>query len=126
MTSKKTEEAEYKKKVITAFAEAKTAAEEAFEKFRDNSQKTPDGHIVDTCGGAYLKISNPSNKFRKTLKDMNLIEKFNKTYWTIGGFNGVVKDQSITAHEEAYKAAKVVLEKYFPEEPEIRVSSYID
>lgn len=127
MTNKKTEEAEYKERVITAFAEAKNAAEEAFKKFRNNSKKTPDGHIIDTCGRAYLEISKPSYKFKNTLKSMGLIKKsYKSTYWTIDSFDKIVTDQSITAHEKAYKAAKVVLEKYFPEEPEIRVSSYID
>jgi hypothetical protein len=124
--TKAAEKAEYEARVRAAFAEAEAASEKAFEDFRASADKAPEGYIKDSCGSASLVIYKPSYRFRTTLRSMDLISPGYKGAWGLGGFSRIVTDQSITASEKAHEAARDVLRKHFPEEPEIYMQSHLD
>jgi hypothetical protein len=123
---KAAEKVAYEKRVKDALAEAHKAAEDAYLAFKSTAKKAPEGHILDSCGGASVIIYKPSHRFRTTLSGMDAISRGYKGAWTVGGFTRSVNDQSITASEHACDAAAKVLEKHFPEEPTFYMRSYID
>lgn len=120
------EKAAYEKHVKDALAEAHKAAEDAYLAFKATAKKSPEGHILDSCGSASVVIFKPSHRFRTTLLGMDAISRGYKGAWTVGGFTRSVNDQSITASEKACEAAVKVLEAQFPEEPPFYVRSYLD
>ncbi|WP_114521604.1 hypothetical protein [Altererythrobacter sp. ZODW24] len=123
---KAADKAAFKERVKQAFDEAETAAEDAYKAYRASAQLTPEGHIKDTCGSASLVIYKPSYQFRTTLQAMDKISRGYQGAWGLGAFNRSVHDQSITASEKACEAARDVLEKHFPEEPQIYIKSFVD
>lgn len=123
---KAAEKAAYEIRVKDALAEAHVAAEAAYKDFRASAKLSPEGHILDSCGGASLIVFKPSHRFRTTMTSLNAMSRGYNGAWRIGGFTRSVNDQSITASERACEAAAKVLQGHFPEEPTIYVKSYID
>lgn len=123
---KAAEKAAYEARVKAALEEAHVAAEDAYREFRATAKLSPEGHILDSCGGASIVIYKPSYRFRTTMVALDAMSRGYNGGWRIGGFTRTVNDQSITASERACDAAVKVLEKHFPEEPPFYMTSYID
>lgn len=110
--------------VMIAIGEARDAAEEAFNNFAKTAQRTKDGFIADTCGGAYVYACKPSYAFRVAMLSAGAIEKGSGGKWQIGRFQSVGNEQSVTAAEVACKAALRVLVARFPDET-LYMNSYV-
>lgn len=125
-SEKAADKAAYEARVKAALAEAHAAAEAAYNEFKSSAKLSPEGYILDSCGGAYIVMYKPSHRFRTTMVSMDAMSRGHRGGWHIGGFTRSVNDQSITASEKACDAAAKVLQAHFPEEPTFYMTSYID
>jgi hypothetical protein len=100
--------------------EARAAGLAASQEFVDRQEISPDGHIGDTCGWAFVKVDRPRYHFREALKSFRPGSFGFKAKWTVLGFGqreiGKAASQSLTAHEIACNSACAVLQRHFPEE----------
>lgn len=103
-------------KIHVAMKEAEDAAIKAFEAFATSAKRSADGHIADSCGGAYLYCVKPSYHFRVAMIEAGAMERSFGGRWDVGQFQHVVNDQSVTGADIACKAALTVLQKHFPDE----------
>jgi hypothetical protein len=123
---KEADQEAYTAKVRKALQDAHEAARNAADTYIASAKKTPDGHVIDTCGVGNITIFKPSYRFRETLKAMGEISSGYRGAWHISHFSRNVHSQSITAHEVAMNAARDVLQREFPEEPAFYPSVYMD
>ena len=105
--------------------EAHRAAAKAAEEFMRTSKRTPDGHIADYCGGAWVVVYKPSYRLRTTLKSLGEIERGHQGAWEVSRFFKHANTQSVTAHEEACRAACGVLRERLSGEGEFFAKSYL-
>jgi hypothetical protein len=109
-----------------AIDEAHAAGMAAVKDFVERTWMAKDGVIYDASGCAFVKVRTPSYQFREALKRLN--PKAHGLYgaWTVLGFGRQMpREQSITAHEIACKAALNILSAHFPTE-EFLVDSHMD
>ena len=110
--AKQAERDAYAAHVRSALEDAHLAAEAAFARFMQSAPLTPDGFVGDLCGGAMVGVYKPSYRLRTTLQAIGEIEKDYKGAWYISNFSRhVIRQQSITAHEETCRAACAVLQE---------------
>jgi hypothetical protein len=128
-TLKETKRAEaeaFRVRVRAALDEAHKAAAAAFADYKKTAKLTPEGLIIDACGGASVVVYKPSHRLRTTLKAMGELQSNDRGLWGISEFWRDVNSQSLTAHEVACRAARKVLERHFPGEGEFLAPSRMD
>jgi hypothetical protein len=107
-------------KLRTVLHEARAAGIAAARDFVKRTEIAADGFVSDTFGRAYLKVGDPTGPFRRALKRLDPEAEAWEGYWWILSFKDedmpTAAIQSIRAHEAACKAARSVMESYFPDE----------
>jgi hypothetical protein len=119
---------DFRDRLATALAEAKTAGLAASQQFVNRQEIAADGHLGGTAGWAFVEVRRPSYHFREALKYLRPRATGFKGKWTVLGFGreiGIAASQSLSAHEIACEAASAVLRQYFPEE-DLFVDSHMD
>ncbi|MER9064123.1 hypothetical protein [Mesorhizobium sp. M0500] len=124
---KKAEAAKFEARVKSVLVDAHAAAKAAYEDFANTADRTPEGHIKDSCGGGYVVVYKPSYRLRTTLKKMNEIIQGYGGGWHVSHFTKEVHSQSVTAGVKAAEAAREILHREFGlTDGEFYTESYID
>lgn len=109
-----------------AIAEARAAAKSAYDAFVAQAKRTPQGHIADASGSAYVVVHGLSSRLRRAWQASGEVERTDRGAWAVSNFTlGIVQEQSITAHEVACEAARTVLRQRFPDDGSFFVKSYM-
>jgi hypothetical protein len=122
---KQAESEQFLAHVKAALDEAHGAAAAAAQSFMKSAKRTPEGHIADYCGGAWVGVYKPSYKLRTALKSLGEIERGDQGAWEISQFSKHADTQSVTAHAEACRAACGVLRERLGDEGEFFARSYV-
>ena len=104
---------------------AHSAALTAANAFIAGAPKDEEGRVLDACGSAHVLIYKPSYRFRKTLERLGEIHSDYRGAWSVSTFTKGVTSQSFQAAQHAAQAAREVLEREFPEEPQFFAQSYL-
>ena len=123
---KEAERAAFLDSVRGTLAKAQQAAHEAYEDTVKKLDVKNDGVIRDSCGGAYIKMYQPSYKLRIALKELGEIESSGRDGWVISTPNNYVKHQGVSLQDNACRAACNILKDRLVGEAEFYVHSYTD
>lgn len=112
--------------VKSVLARAHVAARAAVEDFARSAPRDQGGHILDSCGFAYLALMTPRSALGSALKQLDALSAIGGRGYHVSDFGSYAMNlQSITAAETGVAAAQRIMEAAFPDDV-FGVSSRLD
>lgn len=114
--------------IEAALTEAQDEADTAYMNVINTADRNEQGHIKDSCGGAYILARFKSRKLLMLMKKGDFVTHSGHSgTWVMSArFPRRPTEQGLTAFEKSNDAARMVLEAKFVNDAEFYVKAYVD